>query len=125
MKTSASRKSVNSLKTKDMINNIENSVDNTLDLTESATDLLEFPAAKSYAQVHTELMERPADLQLVKELTKDADLLDEANEALVEVQKLAIGSVAPEIEGVDVEGVAFKLSDYRGKVVLLDFWGFW
>ena len=66
-----------------------------------------------------------ADLQLVKELTKDADLLDEANEALVEVQKLAIGSVAPEIEGVDVEGVAFKLSDYRGKVVLLDFWGFW
>jgi len=66
-----------------------------------------------------------ADLKQVQELTKDADLLDEAKEALVEVQKLAIGSVAPEIEGVDVEGVSFKLSDYRGKVVLLDFWGFW
>ena len=66
-----------------------------------------------------------ADLEKVQELTKDADLLDEAKEALVEVKKLAIGSVAPEIVGVDVEGVSFKLSDYRGKVVLLDFWGFW
>ena len=66
-----------------------------------------------------------ADLEKVQELTKDADLLDEAKEALVEVKKLAIGSVAPDIVGVDVEGVSFKLSDYRGKVVLLDFWGFW
>ena len=66
-----------------------------------------------------------ADLEKVQELTKDADLLEEAKEALVEIKKLAIGSVAPEIDGVDVEGVAFKLSDYRGKVVLLDFWGFW
>ena len=38
---------------------------------------------------------------------------------------LSIGKVAPDFEAVDVEGVAFKLSDYRGKVVLLDFWGFW
>jgi peroxiredoxin len=29
---------------------------------------------------------------------------------------------APEIQGVDADGAAFKLSDYRGKVVLLDFW---
>jgi hypothetical protein len=40
-------------------------------------------------------------------------------------QYLSIGKVAPDFEAVDVEGVAFKLSDYRGKVVLLDFWGFW
>jgi hypothetical protein len=32
------------------------------------------------------------------------------------------GKVAPEIAGVDADGVAFNLSDYRGKVVLLDFW---
>ena len=32
---------------------------------------------------------------------------------------------APEIEGNDLDGVAFKLSDYRGKVVVLDFWGDW
>jgi cytochrome oxidase Cu insertion factor (SCO1/SenC/PrrC family) len=32
------------------------------------------------------------------------------------------GKRAPEIVGVDADGVSFKLSDYRGKVVLLDFW---
>lgn len=38
---------------------------------------------------------------------------------------LEIGSVAPDIEGADLDGVAFKLSDYRGKIVVLDFWGDW
>ena len=33
--------------------------------------------------------------------------------------------VAPDIAGVDLDGVAFKLSDYKGEVVLLDFWGDW
>ncbi len=31
-------------------------------------------------------------------------------------------SAAPEIQGIDADGVSFKLSDYRGQVVLLDFW---
>ncbi len=38
---------------------------------------------------------------------------------------IAPGDFAPQIDGVDVDGLLFKLSDYRGKVVLLDFWGFW
>ena len=38
---------------------------------------------------------------------------------------LDIGEVAPDIVGTDVDGVEFKLSDYRGKVVVLDFWGDW
>lgn len=38
---------------------------------------------------------------------------------------LAVGRVAPEIDGEDVDGKPLKLSDYRGKVVLLDFWGHW
>lgn len=39
--------------------------------------------------------------------------------------RFRIGQVAPEIEGTDLDGEAFKLSDYRGKVVVLDFWGDW
>ena len=38
---------------------------------------------------------------------------------------LPVGSEAPEIAGEDIDGVPFKLSDYRGQVVLLDFWGHW
>ena len=36
-----------------------------------------------------------------------------------------VGDLAPEIEGADVTGAEFRLSDYRGKVVVLDFWGDW
>jgi hypothetical protein len=38
---------------------------------------------------------------------------------------VAVGRIAPDFETEDVDGVAFKLSDYRGKVVVIDFWGFW
>jgi hypothetical protein len=36
-----------------------------------------------------------------------------------------VGNVAPDISGKDTQGKTFKLSDYRGKVVVVDFWGFW
>lgn len=45
--------------------------------------------------------------------------------ALFRMRHLQIGKVAPEIEGEDIDGKRFKLSDYRGKVVVLDFWGHW
>lgn len=38
---------------------------------------------------------------------------------------LEIGKVAPDIEGTDLDAVPFKVSDYRGQVVVLDFWGDW
>jgi peroxiredoxin len=41
---------------------------------------------------------------------------------LFEIRHLAVGKEPPEIEGEDQNGKEFKLSDYRGKVVLLDFW---
>jgi hypothetical protein len=44
---------------------------------------------------------------------------------LFEVRNLSVGKVAPEIEAEDIDGVKFKLSDYRGKVVMIDFWGHW
>lgn len=40
-------------------------------------------------------------------------------------ETLAIGKMAPDIVGEDIDGKAFKLSDYQGKVVVLDFWGNW
>lgn len=40
-------------------------------------------------------------------------------------QPITVGKPAPDIDGEDIDGKRFKLSDYRGKVVLLDFWGNW
>lgn len=45
-----------------------------------------------------------------------------ASADLFEIRHLAIGKVAPEIEGADQDGQPLKLSDYRGKAVLLYFW---
>ena len=44
---------------------------------------------------------------------------------ILQVRNIKVGKIAPDIEGVDLDDVAFKLSDYRGKVVVIDFWGDW
>ena len=36
-----------------------------------------------------------------------------------------IGKPAPQIEGKDVDGKPVRLSDLKGKVVLVDFWATW
>jgi len=47
---------------------------------------------------------------------------EKANSELHEIRHLAVGRAAPDLEGEDQDGKRFKLSDYRGKVVLLYFW---
>jgi hypothetical protein len=50
---------------------------------------------------------------------------ERAEADLYEIRNLAIGKAAPEIQGEDLFGKALKLSDFAGKVVVLDFWGHW
>ena len=52
----------------------------------------------------------------------DGTVGETAKTELFEIRHLAVGKEAQEIEGVDQDGQQFKLSDYRGKVVLLYFW---
>ena len=42
--------------------------------------------------------------------------------SLDDLRNLAVGKVAPEFEGSGVDGKPLKLSDYRGKVVVLAYW---
>jgi hypothetical protein len=44
---------------------------------------------------------------------------------IFEAEHLQVGMTPPDMEAVDQDGKKFKLSDYRGKVVVLDFWGYW
>ena len=55
----------------------------------------------------------------------DATLKDLVAPLLRNAKSLAPGRFAQEIEGKDSSGRAFQLRDYRGKVVLLDFWVDW
>ena len=48
-----------------------------------------------------------------------------AERRLFALKNLAIGKTAPEIVGKDLAGKEFKLSDYKGKVVVVDFFGDW
>ncbi|MEP6931138.1 MAG: TlpA disulfide reductase family protein, partial [Flavobacterium sp.] len=40
-------------------------------------------------------------------------------------EKTAVGATAPEFSQTDVNGKVIKLSDYKGKYVLVDFWASW
>jgi thiol-disulfide isomerase/thioredoxin len=54
-----------------------------------------------------------------------ATLGEEAGRELYGLRNLRPGKPAPEITAEDLEGRPFKLSDYRGKVVMLVFWASW
>jgi peroxiredoxin len=51
--------------------------------------------------------------------------LDAGTLELREHNYIAVGSVAPTFEAATFDGKQLKLSDYRGKYVLLDFWATW
>ncbi len=52
-------------------------------------------------------------------------LRNAATKACKELRWRAVGKQVPEIEGTDLDGRPLKLSDQRGKVVLITFWATW
>jgi hypothetical protein len=69
--------------------------------------------------------ERAADKYGDVVLFRKRTVADAAKGSLFEIRHLQVGMAVPEIEADDLDGKPLKLSDYRGKVVLLDFWGNW
>ncbi len=86
-----------------------------------------------YWQATTLQRGKPTDEQKAKasklmataEKLATGDLADRLAAPRFQQENLQIGMTAPDVVGEDVDGVGFKLSDYRGKVVVMDFWGFW
>ena len=71
-------------------------------------------------------------MALIARVKKDFAEIKEAKEyvaraegTLFQLEKLQPGMPCPDFEASDENGVKFKLSDYKGKVVLVDFWGYW
>ena len=62
------------------------------------------------AQIHREL----GNTELAEEYRKKADPMSEL-----------VGKVVPDFSTIDLDGKLISLQQYRGKVVLLDFWAVW
>jgi hypothetical protein len=92
---------------------------------------------KALAERTNELGDKPAEADKVaaegeKYLAAAVDLYKDneaqrkdAEQELKVLKTMRVGKEAPEIKAPDLDGKEFKLSDYRGKVVMLDFWGNW
>jgi hypothetical protein len=91
-------------------------------------NLSEAEAAKRFARAATYFTEVAKTYADVSTPDRRARLGDRAASELTRIHNLPnlkVGKTAPDITGEDLDGKRFKLSDYRGKVVVLDFWGHW
>ncbi len=86
--------------------------------------LQSYRAKKSAAEIEACLEQVAEDYADVDHAYR-GNLGDLAKANLFEIRNLQVGMKAPDIEGKDMDGVPFKLSDYRGKVVFLDYWAHW
>ncbi|MBS0263604.1 MAG: TlpA family protein disulfide reductase [Planctomycetes bacterium] len=80
---------------------------------------------KHMAQIESLLARVQKDYGDVQPDDEDQPLAKLTAGALFEIRHLRPGKQLPEISGTDVAGKPLKLSSYRGKVVLLVFWGSW
>jgi len=81
--------------------------------------------AKEAEQIRVEseaLLERAADKFGVVKTAFGRTIGIKAKAELFDLRHLSVGKVAPEVAGVDQDGIKFSLADYKGKVVLLAFW---
>ena len=99
---------------------------------QNAHDAVKIACSYYRAEILHEVAKTDADRAAVAAAYRDVlacephdEFTPRARRGLFELENLQVGMVAPDIEGEDLNGVAFKLSDYRGKVVVLDFWGNW
>ena len=76
--------------------------------------------AEEYTALMEKIVKDHQDLEI-----RGRKVAKQAEGKLFAAKNLAIGKKAPEIVGKDVDGNEMKLSDYLGKVVVIDFWGDW
>lgn len=65
------------------------------------------------------------EFNLFDESLRQSDLGKELGARIAKVKKTQEGAAAPDFTQLDANGKPVKLSDFRGKYVLLDFWASW
>lgn len=74
-----------------------------------------FNTREDITDIHNKLETYSADARQSLYYNRITDMLER-------LEKCAVGSPAPEIEGTNPNGKPVKLSDFKGKYVLVDFW---
>ena len=104
-------------------------LDRFIETTEVSAHGLDAQAVKGLILMESPSKEQKAEgLAMLKELSKisrNFPMQSSLITAIFIAENLQIGMVAPNFEAVDVDGEPISLADYRGKVTVLDFWGFW
>jgi thiol-disulfide isomerase/thioredoxin len=87
-------------------------------------------AKPEYVDLHKKIAKKLSDAYPGSPYSKDYDKMMTEFQNSVAMQAagattIAVGQPAPEISLPDPNGTIYKLSDLKGKVVLLDFWASW
>jgi uncharacterized protein (TIGR03067 family) len=80
-------------------------------------------AERLYHQFITEFKDQPQAYN--PDVFIEKMYLTQAQAEIAEIGSRGLGKPAPELEGEDLAGKPLKLSEFRGKVVLLSFWATW
>ena len=79
----------------------------------------------TYKQMGNKLTTKYPEAAIGHQLVKFGGDMEKQNQAAASKYKVKVGQAAPDIALPDVNGKIRKLSDLKGKVVLLDFWASW
>ncbi len=93
-----------------------------------ATRAAALAARSSLLMGRTDPASRAADEKLLREIVReysDLPVGDVAQGRLFRIENLAPGKTPPDVQALDTEGRALRLSEYRGRVLVVEFWGFW
>ena len=72
-----------------------------------------------------EVLRNYSDIEIEDVNKKQITLGEIAQKYVHSLTQLALGQKAPEIVSKDLDGNVVRLSDYNGKVVILDIWATW
>ncbi len=79
----------------------------------------------SYKEINAKIQRAAKDSKYAKDFSTYVSSLEQKIAVKKANASLAVGQVAPDINLPSPDGKNYKLSDLKGKVVLLDFWASW
>lgn len=95
---------------------------------QKATRAAALAARSALLSARTDPASRAEHARLVRELAEkhaDTPAGAAAKGELFKAEFLVPGKTPPDVVAVDTDGKPLRLADYRGKVLVLEFWGFW